>query len=40
MERGVNRRDRERERKREADEGSERWSLGDNLKWRGLRNDH
>ncbi len=28
-----------RERERGADYGSERQSLGENLKWRGLRND-
>jgi len=31
---------RERERKRETDRESEGWSIGDNCKWRGLRNDH
>jgi hypothetical protein len=31
---------RERKRKREADKGGERQSLGENLKERGLRNDH
>ncbi len=31
---------RERKRKREADKGGERQSLGENLKWCGLRNDH
>ena len=29
-----------RGRKREADKGSERQNLGDNIKWRGLRIDH
>jgi len=37
MEWGENRRERERE--READYGSEGQSIGDNQKWRGLRND-
>ena len=32
-----NRQERGRERKREADEGSERRSIGENQKWRGLR---
>jgi hypothetical protein len=36
---GVSGREVERERKREADQGSERWSIGENLKRRGLRND-
>jgi hypothetical protein len=29
-----------RERQRGADKGSERWSILDNKKWRGLRKDH
>jgi hypothetical protein len=44
MEAGKNRvgskRNKDRERKREADEGSERQSEGDNIKLHGLRNDH
>jgi hypothetical protein len=28
-----------RERKRKADKGSRRWSVGENQKWYGLRND-
>jgi hypothetical protein len=32
-----NRRERGRERKREADYGNRRWSVGENQKWRGLR---